>query len=148
MKLIPILIPIIGIILSVFVIFSFPMMISHVQSESDMCGKIMHGPITHISSLKSDKNIEGSFFLGMGSIHTERVYVAYTGNNIHGYTLVEYPISESRLFEDENITPYIEEVDIWTCYSMGYIPIKKYDFHVPVGTIKMEYSVTGNDQNV
>jgi len=125
----------------VFFVVIFPCVMQYAQSESGACGKEFHGPITQISSLKSDKNVEGSFFLGMGSVHTERVYVAYTGNNKVGYSLFERPISQSLLFEDTNENPYVEEVDVMICTSMGYDMIKQYKFHVPEGTIKMEYAV-------
>jgi hypothetical protein len=125
----------------VFLAVVFPNVMQNVQSESGACGKEFRGPITYISSLKSDKNVEGSFFLGMGSIRTERVYVAYTGNNEIGYSLFERPIAESLLFEDTNTNPYVEEVDVMICTGMGYDMIKRYKFHVPEGTIKMEYAV-------
>ncbi len=105
----------------IFLVAVFPNVMQHVQSESGACGKEFHGPITYISSLKSDKNVEGSFFLGMGSIHTERVYVAYTGNNEIGYSLLERPIAESLLFEDTNNNPYVEEVDVMISLERGMI---------------------------
>jgi hypothetical protein len=123
------------------IFFVTPWFIERMQSESGVCGKEFHNQITYISSLKSDKNVGGTFFLGIGSVRTERVYVAYTGNNRVGYVLVERPISKSLLFEDTNETPYIDEVDVWTCTSMGYYTTKQYRFHVPEGTIKMEYAV-------
>lgn len=133
-------IPIILAVITLFMVFS-PALLANIQNESGACGKEFHGTIIPISSLKPDKNIEGSFFLGMGSVHTERVYVAYTGNNNVGYSLIERPISQSLLFEDENNTPYVEQVDIMMCTSYGYEMVTKYKFHVPTGTIKMEYSV-------
>ena len=125
----------------IFLAVVFPNVMQHVQSESGACGKEFHGPITYISSLKSDKNVEGSFFLGVGSVHTERVYVAYTGSNEIGYSLLERPIVESLLFEDTNDNPYVEEVDVMICTGMGYDMVKRYKFHVPEETIKMEYAV-------
>jgi len=134
--------PLLGLVAAlVAMFFVFPQMISNVQSESGVCGKEIHGAVTYISSLKTDKNVEGSFFLGIGSIHTERVYVAYVGNNVDGYTLIERPVSESLLFEDTNDNPYVEEVSVWVCTSIGYGVVKKYKFHVPEGTIKMEYVI-------
>lgn len=128
-------------VLIVFIFFGVPYIMDRVQSESGMCGKEFHGGITYISSLKTDKNIEGSFFFGTGGIHTERVYVVYIGDNKNGYTLIERPISESILYEDTNDNPYVEEVTINICTGYGFEMIKKYKFHVPEGTIKMEYDV-------
>jgi len=123
------------------VFFVFPHMISNIQSESGFCGHIERGELTRISSLTSDKNIEGSFFLGSGHIETVRVYAAYTGSTTDGYTLLERPVSESVLFEDTEDNPYMETVTVWVCTSYGYSPVTQYHFHVPNNTIVMEYSV-------
>lgn len=123
------------------IFFATPWLIERMQTEGGVCGKEFHGEITYISSLKSDKNVEGTFFLGMGSIRTERVYVAYTGDNQIGYRLIERPIAQSLLFEDTNQSPYIEEVSVLVCTEYGYTQEMRYKFHVPVGTIKMEYAV-------
>ena len=133
------LLAIVGILILVFVVV--PFVTDRVQSQSGVCEKEFHGEIIRISSLNPSANVEGSFFLGMGSVRTVRVYVAYTGNNQVGYSLVEYPISQSLIFEDENNSPYIDPVQTFDCNSHVSRMTTIYKFHVPEGTIKMEYSI-------
>lgn len=116
-------------------------MMNQTQTDLGICGHEVHRAIYPISSLNLDKNIKGSFFIGIGKSRTDRVYIAYTGNNINGYSLLERPISQSLLFEDENTSPYLEEVDIMVCNPYGYTILTQYKFHIPSGTIKMEYDV-------
>jgi len=129
------------VVITFLVCVAVPFVTDRVQSQSGVCEKEFHGEIIRISSLNPSANVEGSFFLGMGSVRTVRVYVAYTGNNQVGYSLVEYPISQSLIFEDENNSPYIDPVQTFDCNSHVSRMTTIYKFHVPEGTIKMEYSI-------
>jgi hypothetical protein len=88
-----------------------------------------------IKSLNDNNKIEGSFFLGSGSIKEEPVFVAYACLTNGGYVLKTFHAADTVIFEDNPPVPYI--------HVTGYADQRHYDIHVPTGTIIQQYTLDG-----
>ncbi len=102
---------------------------------------------TRLASLRSSGGIQGSFFLGSGSIESQQYYRYYEDSGDGGYTPCQLQI-------DSNVTVYEEDrkdaelVVTWTAYDNRFIDgfviqnldsNTRYAFHVPRGSILQEF---------
>ena len=81
-----------------------------------------------IVSIRTEDSIEGSFFLGSGTLKDKTYYVCYSKNS-KGYKLEKLETDKSYVIEDNDKTPSVYKVNYKN--SLGTY----YNIYVPVGTI-------------
>ena len=81
-----------------------------------------------IVSIRNEDSIEGSFFLGSGTLNDKTYYVCYSKTN-KGYKLEKLETDKSYVIEDNDKTPSVYKVNDKN--SLG----NYYNIYVPVGTI-------------
>lgn len=113
---------------------------------------------TPIFTLHTDTALEGSFFLGSGSINSYTQYIFYSKvGDTKGMVLSHIPTDDTIVYMDENVSPYVKRID-WVRYNTktneidtyeyirvtgngDWIRYPKYELHVPNGTIIQEYKL-------
>ena len=61
-----------------------------------------------IVSLKIDSAVSGSFFLGSGSVNSERQFYFLQGTKSSGYHIGSWPTAQSLIFTEKDCKPRIE----------------------------------------
>ena len=116
--------PILNLVIIALGIYLFLNGLSDVGKE--MCSRNI---VTYISSLNIHGNLQGSFFLGIGSINNVEKYYFYK-NVDDGLLLGSVYASQVILIEDDSITPqYID-------YACSIDKI-----YIPKGTIKTSFNI-------
>jgi hypothetical protein len=97
----------------------------------------------NIVSLKADSSIEGSFFLGTGSINARIYYFTYIKEDDSFY-LKRLPIRDrwnkpTRIYEDNPQIPFVKWISVKRWGERPYMT--NIEFHVPSGTIIKEFKL-------
>lgn len=112
------------------------------------------GPVHHVHTsslvnLQDNASTDGHYFLGIGSTNGDLAVSYYTSANNyaspHTVNNADYNI---RIYQDlaPNATPYVTRTEadphFWTgsLFNGANTP-DRYDFHVPAGTIKQNFSL-------
>jgi hypothetical protein len=106
----------------------------------------------NIYSIKRENVVDGSFFLGSGSIDTSRDYIFYYKDTDDFFRLGSVPTRKSRIKECEvtdGFIPYARYQTIyyntafWYSFGLGCSHQKNTmtDLYVPVGTIIQEFKL-------
>lgn len=109
------------------------------------------GPVHHVYrsdlvNLQDASSTTGSFFLGIGNLNGDLSFSYYVTEN--GYAVpqtVDSAYNNVRVYQDSD-TPYVIETvatsHFWTGSPFnGASTPPEFDFHVPKGTIKQDYSL-------
>jgi len=99
-----------------------------------------------IVSIERDLNIEGSFFLGSGSISERMYYFTYAVLLDGGYYLVKIPSGVSIIYETNAISPRVHVTWNSTVTLNGFsfrdsCLWKSVRIYVPLGTIIKEFKL-------
>jgi hypothetical protein len=98
-----------------------------------------------IITLSDSSFISGSFSLGSGTINEDPVFIFYSGSDKEGYYLDYRYTHDSRIFRDEEISPYLKTT--YFCYDSLILKNQchpgNYEFHVPKSTIVQQYKLDG-----
>lgn len=103
----------------------------------------VHVSDTPIKSLNDGSKISGRFALGSGSIRESPQFVYYAVDG-PGYRLRTVPAGDTLVIEDTETDPYISTFEVRKegCIFHGYYPAgNTYVFHVPKGTITVDYTL-------
>jgi hypothetical protein len=99
---------------------------------------------TPLVSLANGSQVEGSFFLGSGSINSTPVYSYVTGSDVTGYQLSSVDVSVTKVFTSQD-PPHLVAVDV-NCSPRGFWPrvcsqATHYRAYIPAGSIWQGYNV-------
>jgi hypothetical protein len=96
--------------------------------------------IQPLYNLETSTGINGTFFLGSGTINNEAVYYYYQSNTDGTYSLLNQSASHSVIREVSG-TPEIRKYQVTTTYLLfvGVAP-DKYEFDIPAGSILQGYN--------
>jgi len=99
-----------------------------------------------ICSIDKDSNINGNFFLGIGSINSTTCYTYYLVKDSNTFIMDNVPTNCTKIIEDEENNPYVvrkktvsaKDQERWKDWQSVMEIIKDCDsieIHVPKGTI-------------
>ena len=89
-----------------------------------------------IVSLRGEVQVEGSFFLGCGSIGGEEYLMTFRKRLDGGFERLRVLMDRSVIYEDSDEFPYVEVQVNCKCGHRNW-----YKFHVPEGTIIKEFKL-------
>ena len=97
-----------------------------------------------LKTIGIDEDLQGSFFLGCGSINSEDKFIYIVKVDNLGYKVQEVDIDDCYIVEENIEQPYLEISNIkwrdWVVTSND-----RYIFHIPPNSIKENYEVNIND---
>ena len=97
-----------------------------------------------LKAIGIDEDLQGSFFLGCGSINSEDKFIYIVKVDNLGYKVQEVDIDDCYIVEENIEQPYLEISNIkwldWVVTSKD-----RYIFHIPPNSIKENYEVNIND---
>ena len=97
-----------------------------------------------LKTIGIDEDLQGSFFLGCGSINSEDKFIYIVKVDNLGYKVQEVDIDDCYIVEENIEQPYLEISNIkwrdWVVTSKD-----RYIFHIPPNSIKENYEVNIND---
>lgn len=97
-----------------------------------------------LKAIGIDEDLQGSFFLGCGSINSEDKFIYIVKVDNLGYKVQEVDIDDCYIVEENIEQPYLEISNIkwrdWVVTSND-----RYIFHIPPNSIKENYEVNIND---
>lgn len=98
----------------------------------------------YISSIKSNVDTEGRFFLGSGSIESVEYYYAFR-KTTRGFKRVKVPASRSYIVETDSRRPevvkHVNKCVDCTVIKNAKEPLSFYTVYVPKGTIIRKFSL-------
>jgi len=88
----------------------------------------------NIYSIGRETSIEGSFFLGSGSLDSVSYFIAWKQYG-EGFKLIKANQDNSVIYEDNSVKPHI-------IYKINaFSGVTYYDIYVPTGTILKEFKL-------
>lgn len=93
-----------------------------------------------IASLETTDGVKGHWSLFSGNIETVGYYWFYKINKDGSKSLMKIEAEQTKIYEDEDKAPYVEELK-------GYMYVKEYRLHIPKNPIEKKYDPHITKQN-
>jgi hypothetical protein len=107
-------------------------------------------PQTTLYSLKNYSTVNGTFFLGIGSVDGTQTAFYSTVEEDGAIVFKSVPLKDARIYEDSPTTPYYVDYTSEFSNTLWYILFPKsfvendssrVDFHIPSGSVLQGYSI-------